>query len=366
MRTNPRRPLRLPTLLPYKRPGFVTDVEEPEVVPPAVEDQEFSPVTVFAPTDFDVLADAVAGDFDIDPDTLEVVTDAEHGVCTIVAGKVRYTPTQDIDVWKEPADGFTFRVQDVEGNWSNTGSADVGRTAWHCPKVLTVSDPILGTSTGDSTNFDISFTSAAGNVVVLHMGRTNSSTTLAGNLTYTWDQGGANQGMTQFKLGQPGTPAAGDFFCTGAYIRGGTTGARTLRITRNQSVGRYAILVLDLDFLPAGPLGANPGAVAGNVAQLDLPITTTQDGSLVLAWGGVVTGTDAQNPIGASSPFTRLGPANQLNTDSVPDASAHTRATVARLYAGAAGARTCSLTTANAAANTTFRGLIAELKGAAI
>ncbi len=337
--------------------------QAPPLVLPDVLDRTFNSISVFAATDWNVLSNAVAGLYDIDPATLEVVTGPSHGSASIVGGQVRYTPTQDVDKWRQATDSLTYRVADIEGNWSLPATVTINRTAWRCPKIIGSPVILYGTSTSDPATMDINFTSTTGNVIVLHMGRTNSATTLAGNLAYAWDPAGTNAAMTQLKLGQPAVPAAGDFFLTGAVIRGGATGAKAVRMTRSTSIGRSCLIVFEVDSLPSSWLGSNPNAVGGNVATLNAPITPAQAGSLLLAWGGLVSSTDAQYPILLTGGFTKMA---DLNSDTVPDASVHTRAVTGYQYANSTALRTPNFASSNGGASASFRALSVELKGEAI
>ncbi len=102
--------------------------------PPGVVDD--NRVTwVDTPTTIDVLANDVAGDFPIDPTTVQVEIDAVHGTTSIDAltGAVTYTP----DAGFQGQDSFRYTAQDTDGVVSNEATVTItvsdSLPAWQNP-----------------------------------------------------------------------------------------------------------------------------------------------------------------------------------------------------------------------------------------
>lgn len=229
---------------------------------------------------------------------------------------------------------------------------------------LFVTPSLTGTPTtyanqaqSESSPLQISHTSSTGNVLIRHVLRSNSSTTITPN--YDWD--GAD--MTNIVQSQSTPNASGNCSVFAAIIRGGSTGTHNLTINRNTPIGRYCVRIDDIANLPVDWNGNSDDTRAPSaVNTINCAITTAAGSSLILCAGGVVATLDAKNPIGVDGAWTVN---SQLNSDTVPDTSAHTRAVFASKLGGVMGAtEDVDFTTNNGGTDSTFAGIIFELKGA--
>lgn len=362
----PSYPVLYPSAGPVVYPASaVAAAAPPEDEPPITNDDDFtSPLLAWDTfTDLDVLDNDTARTNPIDVTTVSVVSGPTGGTAVPQAsGVIRYTPDEGTLL-----DEFTYAVEDDEGNLSNTSTVNVAVEEFLTPS-LDAGTTYFNSAQSETDTRDINFTATTGDILVRMVARTNSGTALT--MTGTWDQGGTNAAMTQIAITQPSPAASAGTFVWGAYIRGGATGAKVLRLTKNVSGGRYAVLIQNITNMPAGTvLGHVPTPTRNTNAVNNLAITVDPVGprSLLLAWGGIVATADAKHPIGVA-PDDSPGPGwtvdAQLNGDVVPDTSAHTRAGFFHMTGGAIGAdQIATISTANAATDLTFAMCAAEILG---
>lgn len=226
---------------------------------------------------------------------------------------------------------------------------------WLTPSLVGTPTTYFNSSQSETSDRDITHTSLTGNVLVRMLARTNSTTHPAP--TATWN----GTPLTQIALERPSVATSGSSFLWGGIIRAGSTGAQTLRITRNTSMGRYVVVVDDLDNLPASYLGdADTARVVSAANTLDVTSTPTGYLSLLVGWGGTVTSTDSANPVTVADWTT----GHTLNGDVVPDTSAHTRAVfVSRAGGAIASPLTATYALSGGQTSALLIGAVVELKG---
>ncbi|RMG50675.1 MAG: tandem-95 repeat protein [Acidobacteria bacterium] len=120
------------------------DGEPPVANDDSVTTSEDTPVTI------DVTANDVDGDGTIDPTTLAIVSQPEHGRAVIQSdGTIRYTPATDFD----GTDRFQYTVQDDDGMTSNVAVVTVTVTAINDPP--TARDDEAATAENASVLIDV-------------------------------------------------------------------------------------------------------------------------------------------------------------------------------------------------------------------
>jgi hypothetical protein len=203
----------------------------------------------------------------------------------------------------------------------------------------------------------IAHTSTTGNVVMRIIGRTNSSTTIVPAVTWN------GAAMTIVGLTQPNPAASGDCFAYGAVIQGGATGLNDLVISRPTPMGRYLVRIDDIANLPVAWAGHETVARAPSASNTQA-VTSVPEGasSLLLSWGGVVMANDSSVPVQVDGAWTVN---SQLNGDTVPDTSAHSRGCFASMTGGGIGVnKTATFTLSGAQTSATFCASVIELLGA--
>lgn len=210
--------------------------------------------------------------------------------------------------------------------------------------------------TSEASPLNISHTSTTGNVLIRHVLRSNSNTTIVPN--YDWN----GVDMTNIVGSQSAPNVAGNCSCFAAIIRGGATGTNNLTVNRNTPMGNYCIRIDDIADLPVDWEGSSGSTRAPSaVNTINIALTSEAASSLILCCGGVVATQDAKHPIGVDGAWTVN---SQLSSDTTPNTSAHTRAVFASKLGTTLGAtEDVDMTTANAATDATFAGIIFELKG---
>ena len=132
------------TVEPVAEPPVEPPVDPPEPNPPVALDDEIITDEDVA-IDIDVLANDSDPDGDIDPTTVSITNQPDHGSVVVdpVTGEVTYTPDQDYN----GPDSFAYTVQDSQGNTSNPATVSI--------TVEPVPDPPVAVNDEVSTDEDV-------------------------------------------------------------------------------------------------------------------------------------------------------------------------------------------------------------------
>ncbi|WP_448563395.1 Ig-like domain-containing protein [Thalassotalea ganghwensis] len=97
-----------------------------------------------------VLANDADGDGSLNNSTLELIDLPTNGVASISSSQIVYTPTAD---YSGP-DSLTYRVQDDDGEWSNTATVSITVEDNYYPVSITFTRPSIQITEGSSTYVD--------------------------------------------------------------------------------------------------------------------------------------------------------------------------------------------------------------------
>jgi gliding motility-associated-like protein len=159
-------------------------------IPKAVDDS----ITVLAntPVDINVLANDSAGTSTFNPQSVEIVDQPAHGTVVVNSdGSITYTPAPGYN----GADAFTYRVQTMEGTFTNAATVNITTT------LANVTVPTLFTPNGDGKNdvFMILGLGEYAETELIIINRWGNEVYRTKNYQNTWKGEGLNEG-TYFYL----------------------------------------------------------------------------------------------------------------------------------------------------------------------
>jgi gliding motility-associated-like protein/uncharacterized repeat protein (TIGR01451 family) len=145
------------------------------------------------PISINIVTDDLAGSAPLDPSTIEIIDQPLHGTLTVNAdGTVVYTSAKGYI----GTDVFTYRVKDVNGNWSNVASVTITLSK----VVLTI--PNLFSPNGDGVNdtFEIRGLNLFSENELIIINRWGNEVYKSTNYKNDWTGNGLNEGTYYYLL----------------------------------------------------------------------------------------------------------------------------------------------------------------------